>query len=126
MNDPVRFGVKEGVATLTFDDGARMNPPTPALLAGALDALARVRADPAIRVLVLAANGKGFCVGADLAAFQGAEDSVRRTAMRSRRCWTPAATRSSAACASCRVRCCARCRGRWPAAVSASRSPPTS
>ena len=63
----VLFEVAEGVATLTFNLAARMNPLTPALLAGALQALERVHEDKAIRTLVLTAKGRGFCVGADLA-----------------------------------------------------------
>lgn len=66
---PVLFQVQDGVATLTFDRPARMNPLTTELLGAALEVLARVRADASIRVLVITATGKGFCVGADLADF---------------------------------------------------------
>lgn len=64
----VQFKVEGGVATLTFDDGDRMNPLTASLIHQALEALQQVRQDRNVRVLVLAANGRGFCVGADLAA----------------------------------------------------------
>lgn len=64
----VLFDVAEGVATLTLNEPARMNPLTPALLAGCLEALERVRADTSIRALLVTAKGKGFCVGADLAS----------------------------------------------------------
>ena len=71
MTDPaVHFDVEGAVATLTFADEARMNPLTPAFFAGAFEAIERVHADASIRVLVLAARGKGFCVGADLADLQ--------------------------------------------------------
>lgn len=69
MSDaPTLFAVQNGIATLTLNQAARMNPLTPALQQGCLDALQRVRDDSAIRVLVLTGRGKGFCVGADLAA----------------------------------------------------------
>lgn len=65
----VQYGVgDDGIATLTLDDGDRLNPLSPALLEDALAALQRVRDDRSVRVLVLAANGRGFCAGADLAA----------------------------------------------------------
>lgn len=69
MNDAVLYSVDAGVATLTLNVGARMNPLTPALQQGCLDGLERVRSDDSVQVLVLTARGKGFCVGADLAAF---------------------------------------------------------
>lgn len=80
MNDSrVQYGVADGVATLTLDDGGRMNPLSPQLLQGCLEVLQAVRSDPAVRVLVLAANGRGFCSGADLPAM-GAELSAPRAA----------------------------------------------
>ncbi|MBC7376550.1 MAG: enoyl-CoA hydratase/isomerase family protein [Burkholderiaceae bacterium] len=65
-DDAVLFDVQEGVATLTLNDPARMNPLSPPIREGFLAALARVQGDTAIRVLVIKAAGKGFCVGADL------------------------------------------------------------
>lgn len=69
MSDPVLFHHEGGVATLTLNDGARLNPFTPALQQGLLDGLQRVRDEPAIRALVITAHGRGFCVGADLPDF---------------------------------------------------------
>ena len=65
-NDAVLFELKEGVATLTLNDTARMNALSIPIREGLMAALERVQADHAIRVLVIKANGKGFCVGADL------------------------------------------------------------
>lgn len=64
---PVLFDVQGGVATLTLNDPQRLNPMSMPLLQAGLAALQRVHDEPAIRVLVLAANGRGFCAGADLA-----------------------------------------------------------
>ena len=73
----VLFDVRNGIATLTLNEGARMNPLTPGLQQGCLDALQRVRDDASVRVLVLTALGKGFCVGADLAALgQGQREGL--------------------------------------------------
>jgi len=63
------FGVADGIATLTLNDGGRMNPLTHELQRGCLEALQQVREDTTIRALIITATGKGFCVGADLAEF---------------------------------------------------------
>ena len=68
MNESaVLFEVSNGIATLTLNQGTRMNPLTAALRQGLLDGLQRIVADASIRALVLTATGKGFCTGADLA-----------------------------------------------------------
>jgi enoyl-CoA hydratase/carnithine racemase len=57
---------REGVATLTLNRPLQMNLLTSEMLTalqGAFDAIAR---DPKVRVVVLAATGKGFCAGHDL------------------------------------------------------------
>ena len=55
-----------GVATLTLNRGERFNPLSSAMigaLQGELDAVAR---DETVRVVVIAATGRGFCAGHDL------------------------------------------------------------
>jgi enoyl-CoA hydratase/carnithine racemase len=57
---------RDGVATLTMNRPQQMNLLTSGMLAalqGAFDAIAR---DSSVRVVVLAATGKGFCAGHDL------------------------------------------------------------
>ena len=56
----------DGIATLTLNEPARLNPITTAIQQGTLAALQRVREDTTIRALVLTGSGKAFCVGADL------------------------------------------------------------
>ena len=74
MNAPVEAGLAPyvlantsgGVCTLTLNRGERFNPlsrPMIAALAAELDRLAQ---DRATRVVVLAAEGRGFCAGHDL------------------------------------------------------------
>jgi 2-(1,2-epoxy-1,2-dihydrophenyl)acetyl-CoA isomerase len=65
----VLFEVNDGVATLTLNEGERMNPLTEPLQRGLLDGLQRVRDDKSIRALLITANGRGFCSGADLSDF---------------------------------------------------------
>ncbi|MBI3452879.1 MAG: enoyl-CoA hydratase/isomerase family protein [Rhodospirillales bacterium] len=55
-----------GVATLTLNRPAVHNAFDDALIAELTAALKRLGADPAVRVVMLAANGKSFSAGADL------------------------------------------------------------
>jgi 3-hydroxyacyl-CoA dehydrogenase len=68
MADPVRFEVVDGVAVATL-----ANPPvnalSAALRAGLFQAVQRAEADPAIRGLVIAAEGRTFIAGADISEF---------------------------------------------------------
>jgi 2-(1,2-epoxy-1,2-dihydrophenyl)acetyl-CoA isomerase len=78
LHPAVLFEQREGIATLTLNEGDRLNPLTPALQQGVLDALRRVRDDKSIRALILTAAGRAFCVGADLADFsERAKDPSR-------------------------------------------------
>ncbi|MFO1428291.1 MAG: enoyl-CoA hydratase [Steroidobacteraceae bacterium] len=57
---------EDGIVRLTLNRGARFNPLSLAMIEALDAALAAVAADPAARVVVLAADGKGFCAGHDL------------------------------------------------------------
>ena len=56
----------DGVLRLTLNDPATRNSLSEAMLAGLADALADAAADPAVRVIVLAANGPVFSAGHNL------------------------------------------------------------
>lgn len=56
----------DGIATLTLNEPARLNPITTAIQQDLWDALQRVRDDTRIRAPILTARGKAFSVGADL------------------------------------------------------------
>ncbi len=74
----VHLDVADGVATLTLDSPRNRNALSRQLVAELLDGLARAEADDAVRVVVVAATGKVFCSGADLAeAGQGMEEGAR-------------------------------------------------
>ena len=69
--DPVREPVlrredRDGIATLTMNRPQQMNLLTSGMLAALQDALDSIQRNPGIRVVVLAATGKGFCAGHDL------------------------------------------------------------
>ncbi len=68
--EAVRYAVQDGIATLTLNEGERLNPFTVPMQQGILAALQRVRENTAVRALLLTGAGRGFCVGADLADFQ--------------------------------------------------------
>jgi enoyl-CoA hydratase/carnithine racemase len=56
----------DGIATLTLNRPQQMNLLTSGMLAALQDSLDSIQKDPDIRVVVLAAAGKGFCAGHDL------------------------------------------------------------
>jgi enoyl-CoA hydratase len=62
----IAYEVADRVARLTLDRPARGNGLTPRLIAELAAAVERADLDPAVRVLLLAGNGKGFCGGYDL------------------------------------------------------------
>jgi 2-(1,2-epoxy-1,2-dihydrophenyl)acetyl-CoA isomerase len=65
----VLYDVQDGIATLTLNEGERMNPLSESLQRGVLDALGQVREDKAVRALLITGRGRGFCSGADLKDF---------------------------------------------------------
>lgn len=71
-----------GVAIVRLDLPERLNPLTVPLQQALRTCLARLRADPGVRALVLTGAGRAFCVGADLASMDaGAPGSLgQRTA----------------------------------------------
>ncbi|NDP42372.1 MAG: 2-(1,2-epoxy-1,2-dihydrophenyl)acetyl-CoA isomerase [Aromatoleum sp.] len=60
------FGVDAGIARVTLNRPDRLNSFNDAMHAEVRDALARVRADASLRVLLLTGAGRGFCAGQDL------------------------------------------------------------
>jgi enoyl-CoA hydratase/carnithine racemase len=59
-------GTKDGVATLMLNRPGQFNALSSALIAELQSAFDRLAADPTVRVVVLAASGRGFCAGHDL------------------------------------------------------------
>lgn len=70
------------VATLTLNRAERRNSLTPELLEQLLAEIERLRGQPAVRAVVLQANGQSFSTGGDLAAFAGHLDDIQAYASR--------------------------------------------
>ncbi len=62
----MRYEVADGVATLTLDNPDARNVLDPDTMAAVSDGLQRAGEDANVRVVVLAAEGRAFCAGADL------------------------------------------------------------
>jgi 2-(1,2-epoxy-1,2-dihydrophenyl)acetyl-CoA isomerase len=71
MQEPVLYESGAGVATITLNRPEARNAIDDALLKGARAAFEQARGDTAVRAVVLAGAGKGFCAGADLSVFGG-------------------------------------------------------
>src|SRR5450432_729264 len=65
--ESILFSNEQGIARLTLNRPDRLNSFTDAMHAEVRDALAKVRADATLRVLLLTGAGRGFCAGQDLA-----------------------------------------------------------
>ena len=57
---------RDGITTLTLNRPQQMNLLTSDMLAALQSAFDAIAKDPSVRVVVLAATGKGFCAGHDL------------------------------------------------------------
>jgi len=71
----LREVVENGVLRLTLNDKARRNVLSEQMLAELGAALSQAANDPAVRVIVLAANGRAFCAGHDLKEMTAARDN---------------------------------------------------
>jgi enoyl-CoA hydratase len=74
-----------GVAELRFDAPQNLNALTLAGIQTLGAAVRQLRADPAVRCLVIASTGKHFTAGLDLAEFVAADDRFDVTSARARR-----------------------------------------
>jgi len=61
-----RFGIDEGVATVTFDRPERLNALTFEVYADLRDLLTEIPHRDDVRVLVITGTGRGFCSGGDV------------------------------------------------------------
>jgi 2-(1,2-epoxy-1,2-dihydrophenyl)acetyl-CoA isomerase len=70
----VLYELADGIATLTLNLPAKLNPIARELQIELRDTLERIRGDREVRAVILTGAGKAFCVGADLSAMTPAED----------------------------------------------------
>lgn len=71
----ILFSIEGGVAHLSLNRPDQLNSFNSRLQDEVLDALARLRRDSSLRVLLLTAEGRGFCAGQDLAERAVAPDA---------------------------------------------------
>jgi len=69
----MRYEVAEGIATLTLDNPEARNVLDADTMAALSDGLVRAGEDRQVRVVVLAAEGRAFCAGADLKGASAAD-----------------------------------------------------
>lgn len=67
-----------GIAVLTLNRPAARNSVSIALLEAMDEALARLAADPAVRVVILTGAGETFCAGADLNEVRGDRETIEK------------------------------------------------
>ena len=67
----VQYQVEQGIATITLNRPHRMNAWTGRMHTEYRSALLLAEKDPAIRIIVVTGEGRGFCVGADTKALEG-------------------------------------------------------
>jgi enoyl-CoA hydratase/carnithine racemase len=65
---------RDGVCTLTLNRPAQLNLLTTEMLEALQEAFDAISADKRVRVVVLAANGKGFCAGHDVKEIRALEE----------------------------------------------------
>lgn len=73
-NDLVLLSVADGIATVTLNRPDKGNALSRDMMDALDDRLREADADPSVRVIVLAANGKIFCAGHDLAEMRTHEN----------------------------------------------------
>jgi 2-(1,2-epoxy-1,2-dihydrophenyl)acetyl-CoA isomerase len=66
----IRYEEEGGIATLTLCRPEKLNAYTVEMGDEVVDAFARVRADQAVRAVILTGAGRGFCAGVDLDALR--------------------------------------------------------
>ncbi|KQZ75974.1 enoyl-CoA hydratase [Nocardioides sp. Root151] len=78
MTELVKYAAAEGIATLTFDSPHNRNALSRQLVTELYAGLERAEADDDVKVVVIGAEGKVFCSGADLS--EAAEGSMEEGA----------------------------------------------
>ena len=80
MTDELQEMQNSGVATLTLNRPESRNALTPEMMAGLKEALPRLAADSAVRVVVLTGAGRAFCAGGDVKRFAAVSSGAQRAA----------------------------------------------
>jgi 2-(1,2-epoxy-1,2-dihydrophenyl)acetyl-CoA isomerase len=67
--EQISYEVRDGVGLITLNRPERRNAWTPRMDREKYDAVSRANEDPEVGAIVMTGAGKGFCAGADMAAF---------------------------------------------------------
>lgn len=73
MTDQIRFSIDDHIATITLDRPDKLNALTLPMLTRLDGILGELEDNSAVRVVLLTANGRAFCVGADIHAWSALE-----------------------------------------------------
>ena len=76
MSEVVKKAVRDGVAVLTLNRPATRNAIDLELRVVLAEAIEGAMADDAVRVIVIRAEGKGFCAGVDIKELQAHPDRI--------------------------------------------------
>ena len=74
--DHLLYAVDQGVATITFNRPDKLNALTPAMLTDFFKLVGDASADPAVRVILLTGQGRGFSAGLDLGVIGTGQSST--------------------------------------------------
>jgi len=75
----VEFEKRGAIALVTLDEPGKLNALSAGIREGVTASLARIEADPDIRVGIIIGSGeKAFCAGADISGFDFAADAVKQ------------------------------------------------
>ena len=79
MSEVVRYDVADEVATITLDSQHNRNALSKALVRGVFEGIDEAEGDDAVKVVVIRAEGRVFCAGADMseATGEGMEEGAR-------------------------------------------------
>jgi enoyl-CoA hydratase/carnithine racemase len=80
-SDRVTCAVTDGVADVRLNRPGKLNALDPQAFAALEEAGRRVGEDPSVRAVVLSGEGRGFCAGLDVAAFEAMTDASQARAM---------------------------------------------
>jgi enoyl-CoA hydratase/carnithine racemase len=78
MSDRISIDIQGGVADVRLTRADKMNALDQAMFAALIDAGERLKADPAVRAVVLSGEGRAFCAGLDMGNFAAMASGARK------------------------------------------------
>jgi enoyl-CoA hydratase/carnithine racemase len=78
MSDRISIDIQGGVADVRLTRADKMNALDQAMFAALIEAGERLKADPAVRAVVLSGEGRAFCAGLDMGNFAAMASGARK------------------------------------------------